>query len=90
MMLKKIWLKLFNRAQYLSYKNSKNEEGKRKIYQTKVKKILDSYDEILSKKKEINFLHSGHLGDIIYSLPVIKDVDLVSESPTDILILFTK
>ena len=32
MILKKIWLELFNRAQYLSYKNSKNEERKRKIF----------------------------------------------------------
>ena len=73
-MLKKIWLKLFNRAQYLSYKNSKNEERKRKIYQTKVKKVLDSYEEILSKKEEINFLHSGHLGDAINALPLIKEI----------------
>ena len=43
MMLKKIWLKLFNRAQYLSYKNSKNEERKRKIYPIMFKKTEGFY-----------------------------------------------
>ena len=41
------------------------------------KKII-SYIEIILKKlktkKIINFVHSGHLGDLINSLPVIKEI----------------
>ena len=34
----------------------------------------DEFDAILSTKKEVSFLHSGHLGDIINSLPLIKEI----------------
>ena len=72
--LKKIWLKLFNRREYLSYKSAKIEERKKKIYETRIRKVLNRYDEILNKKNEITFLHSGHLGDVINALPLIKEV----------------
>ncbi len=36
-------------------------------------KIIE-FSEIIKTKKNISFLHSGHLGDIINSLPVIKEL----------------
>ena len=43
----------------------------------KVQKIFKSIETIskkLKSKKEINILHSGHLGDIVNSLPFIKEI----------------
>ena len=39
-----------------------------------LKKKLDEIDIALKNKENISFLHSGHLGDIINSLPLIKEI----------------
>jgi len=39
-----------------------------------IKKKLDQINLALENKNEISFLHSGHLGDIINSLPLIKEI----------------
>ena len=52
---------------FLSKKISKKEKYKELIV-PRIKQIR----EIISTKKTISFLHYGHLGDIINSLPVIK------------------
>ena len=63
--------------------NFKKYNEKNLIYRReKEKKIIDSqYNDIffnieksLNSKKEISFLHSGHIGDIINCLPVIKKI----------------
>ena len=65
-MLKKIFYKLF-----------KNKSDQRKLtqlekYDKKYKKIIDDIYYTIQHNKEINFLHSGHCGDLIYSFAVIK------------------
>ena len=72
--MKKILLKLFNKKLYQEYKESSKKKERNNTY---LNKVLPKLDEILSainSKEEISFLHSGHLGDVIYSLPLIKEI----------------
>jgi len=69
-MLKKIFYKLF-----------KNKSDHRKLtqlekYNKKYKKIINDIYYAIQHNKEINFLHSGHCGDLIYSFAVIKKLSL--------------
>ena len=72
--LKKIWLKIFNKKKYNFYKEEKIKIENKNLYNNKIKKKLDQISLILKDKDEISFLHSGHLGDIINSLPLIKEI----------------
>ena len=54
-------------------KRKKKEKEKDLLRKTISKKVLQ-ISKKLKLKKEINFLHSGHLGDIINSLPFIKEI----------------
>ena len=40
----------------------------------KITKKIEKISKKINSKKIINFLHSGHLGDLINSLPVIKEI----------------
>jgi len=73
-MINKFWLKYFNKTKYQKYKIKKNYEDKiKKFKENSEIKILNLRKKI-EEKDEINFLHSGHLGDIINSLPAIKEI----------------
>ena len=48
-------------------------------YETSVVKRIDSFKQTISEKKTVSFLHFGHLGDIINSLPVIKELSKTRE-----------
>lgn len=62
--MKKFFKKLF-------INKNKDKDKKYKIFiEPKIKKFA----EIISLKDNISFLHYGHLGDIINSLPVIKEL----------------
>ena len=53
------------------------KERKKKENEKLRKKIsleISNISRRLKSKKEINFLHSGHLGDIVNSLPFIKEI----------------
>ena len=71
--LKIKWLKVFNKKKYYEYKNKNIIEKNKTLYTNKIENTLDKINNAL-KKKEINFLHSGHLGDIINALPLIKEI----------------
>tara|TARA_B110000027_G_scaffold134150_1_gene165212 strand:+ start:1391 stop:2323 length:933 start_codon:yes stop_codon:yes gene_type:complete len=70
----KFYLKLFNKKQYQELKHKlkefENYENYKKIIDPALKKISES----IKSGKNLSFLHSGHLGDIIYSLPLIKEI----------------
>ena len=54
------------------FKNKyKNEEKK---YTDFILPKIQNYRNIIASKETISFLHYGHLGDIINSLPVIKEI----------------
>lgn len=72
--LLKLWYKIFSRSKYQDLKYEEKLDEKLKYYKSKIyDKILEIQNNI-ENKKELAFLHSGHLGDIIYSLPVIKEL----------------
>ena len=69
-MLKKIFYKLFKN------KSDHREITQLEKYEKKYKKIIDDIYYAIQHNKELNFLHSGHCGDLIYSFAVIKKLSL--------------
>tara|TARA_B100001123_G_C15298232_1_gene1020039 strand:+ start:1245 stop:2162 length:918 start_codon:yes stop_codon:yes gene_type:complete len=74
MILQKLWLKIFNKKKYSKFKNERSVIFNKNLFDKNIKKRLQDIDLVLKDKKEISFLHSGNLGDIINSLPVIKEI----------------
>ena len=66
--------KLFNKSKYKSFKEERNIIFAKKIYKNKLEQELKKISFAIKEKEEITFLHSGHLGDIINSLPSIKEI----------------
>ena len=69
-----IWNKLFNKKKYTEYKYKKKQKIKLDFYNSVIKIKLDKIDKSLANNKDLSFSHSGHLGDLIYSLPLIKEL----------------
>jgi len=74
MFIKKYFYKITNKEKYYSYKAEHLEKEKIKVFKERVEKKIKSTHDSIKNKKELSFLHSGHLGDIINSLPVIKEL----------------
>ena len=68
MIFKKLYYKLFNSEN----KNQFKDELKINLFDEKYKKIIDQINKSVLEKKELNFLHSGTSGDLIYSFSLIK------------------
>ena len=62
--MKNIFKKIFNNK-------SKDKEKK---YTNFVLPKIQNYSNIIASKDVISFLHYGHLGDIVDSLPVIQEI----------------
>lgn len=69
-MLKKILAKIFRN------KNKYKELSQVEKFEKKYKKVIYDIHKSVKEKKELNFLHSGHCGDLIYSFAVIKKLSL--------------
>lgn len=65
-------LKVFNKRKYYENKYLLKVKQDRLIFENKIKNELQSIESSIKEKNVINFLHSGHCGDLIYSLPLIK------------------
>ena len=74
MTFKKIWFKIFNKEKYNELKYQKSQTLNKKLFENNIKNKLDFIDAALKDKNEVTFLHSGHLGDVINSLPLIKEI----------------
>ena len=72
--LASLFLKIFNKREYLSQKYTKNLKKNVDFYNQNIRKKIEDIAISLKNKKKINFLHSGHLGDMIYSLQLIKEL----------------
>jgi hypothetical protein len=72
--MNKFFLKLFNKNKYQKIKSELQQAENHNFYNKQVIPQLDKISEVIKTKKEISFLHSGHLGDIINSLPLIKEI----------------
>ncbi len=74
MSISKTLFKFFNKKKYNEYKNEKILAKNKILYNKFIKIKLNKITSMLNEKKEINFLHSGHLGDVINALPLIKEI----------------
>jgi hypothetical protein len=74
MLIKKIFYKLTNRKKYKKYKNDLAINKKIQILKSGFEDEITKIQNIIKKEKEISFLHSGHMGDVINALPIIKEL----------------
>ena len=77
MLIKKIFYKFTNKKKYDEYKIDFSIKKKIKILKSGFEDEISKIQKIIKNQKEISFLHAGHLGDILNSLPVIKEVPYV-------------
>ena len=74
MFLKKYWYKITNKQKYQNLKNVERIEESKKFFQKKFEPYINSIQKKINSKKNLSFLHSGHVGDIINVLPAIKEL----------------
>ena len=67
-MFKKLYYKIFKNDQKNVYKTKEKINFFKKNYENQIINI----NNIIETKKDLNFFHSGPLGDLIYSLPLIN------------------
>ena len=71
---KKYFYKFFDRGNYLNIKSSQKIEDTKRIFKESYEGYIYKIQKSIREKKTLNFLHSGNLGDLIYALPVIKEL----------------
>lgn len=79
--LAKLWLKLSDREKYLQYKVERWAYGQKNFIDENKVPTPDDIKALAKKRGEINFLHDGNAGDIIYSLPTIRAVKRLTGVP---------
>ena len=72
--IQKYYYKLFDNKKYQKLKEISSIQESVKIFEDKYKSYLYGIEKKIKNQKKITFLHSGHLGDLIYALPVIKEL----------------
>ena len=72
--LKKYWFKIFNKEKYNDIKILNQIKKDKKIFKDNYENQINNFQKIINTKETINFLHSGHAGDIINALPAIKEL----------------
>ncbi|HEX8270174.1 MAG TPA: hypothetical protein VF581_09800 [Flavobacterium sp.] len=70
----KYWYKYTNKVKYRNLKDKQKSERNVAMYNQKFSPMIEAIQHRIATQKVLNFKHSGHLGDIIYSLPVIKEL----------------
>tara|TARA_B100000029_G_scaffold503771_1_gene581402 strand:- start:554 stop:1474 length:921 start_codon:yes stop_codon:yes gene_type:complete len=83
--LQNLFLKLFNNDKYRNIKYLEKRKNNLDHYNSNIYKKILNNNKTIKNKKELNFVHSGHLGDIVYSLATIKKL-----SETHVCNLFIK
>ena len=71
---KKYFYKFFDRGNYLNIKSSQKIEDTKRIFKESYEGYIYKIQKSIREKKTLNFLYSGNLGDLIYALPVIKEL----------------
>ena len=70
----KYYYKLFDLEKYKNFKAENLTKKSVEIFKNKYADYLAGIEKKTKNNKKITFLHSGHLGDLIYALPVIKEL----------------
>jgi len=88
--LKKTWWKFTDREKYLAYKHDLRQYREhRGIIEFAASGNVFTLNDILNNLKtgqEINLVHSGNAGDVIYSLPVVKKLHELTSDPVNLLL----
>jgi len=78
--MKKFWLRLTDKPKYFEYKLQLKDEKVLRRYSAEFQQKLQHFETIVANPpSEINFKHSGHLGDLIYALPILKELSKKSK-----------
>ena len=72
--IQKYYYKLFDNKKYRRLKQQNIIQESVEIFENKYRDYLYGIESKIKNNKKITFLHSGHLGDLIYALPVIKEL----------------
>ena len=78
MYIKKLFYKLTNKDKHFYYKmnlrKAANIKQNVRLFKKEFKQKIINIQKNIENKKELSFLHYGHLGDVVNSLPVIKEL----------------
>jgi|ETNmetMinimDraft_11_1059920.scaffolds.fasta_scaffold45807_1 hypothetical protein len=78
MYIKKLFYKLTNKDKHFHYKMNLKKAASikqnTKIFGTEFKQKIINIQKAIENKKELSFLHCGHLGDVINALTIIKEL----------------
>ncbi len=77
--IKKKYLKLTDREKFYEYVNSEKNKKSLQEYYEFFQGELQHIQKNIAGKKSLNFKHSGHLGDLVYSLPIVKELSATHE-----------
>tara|TARA_B100002051_G_C16688229_1_gene613885 strand:- start:514 stop:1434 length:921 start_codon:yes stop_codon:yes gene_type:complete len=70
----KYWYKFFNKQAYLDLKNTSRTESTVKIFTSKYAEQINQIQKKINSQSKLSFMHSGHIGDIINILPIVKEL----------------
>ena len=74
MFLRRFLYKITNPKKYHEYKINAAKNRKVKWYKSLFEDKIKTIQETIKNQKELSFLHSGHLGDVVESLALIKEL----------------
>ncbi|MCF1422179.1 hypothetical protein [Mangrovimonas futianensis] len=77
--IKKTWYKLVDRDKYLEIKQEIRQDKVRDKFSPSLMNELSRINNQIATKTSLNFVHSGHMGDLLYALPVIKELSKTKE-----------
>ena len=72
--IQKYYYKLFNNKKYKKLKDQSKIEKSVEIFENEYKSYLYGIRNKIKNNKKISFLHSGHLGDLVYALAVVQEL----------------
>ena len=72
--MKSFFNNFFNKRIKKERKIEKQKKNDVQIFKSRYEDYINKIQETLKTKKEITFLHSGHIGDIINVLPIIREI----------------
>jgi len=78
MYIKKLFYKLTNKDKHFHYKMNLKKTSSVKqnieLFKVKLEQKIINIQKTIENKKELSFLHCGHIGDVINSLTIIKEL----------------
>ena len=78
MYIKKLFYKLTNKDKHFHYKmnlkKAASEKQNIEIFKVKLEQKIINTQKAIENKKELSFSHCGHLGDVICSLSIVKEI----------------